>query len=110
MHSYKVLCEWPSAMEQLQLGQLYNSEQGIHIGEKLWRNQQCSALNVYKQLGAKSGEILEDILERDGSFDKFSNERFARLPICPSSDLDTIEKELIQSAKSHHSTKNIATL
>ena len=105
LHSYKVLCEWPSAMEQLHLGQLYNFEHGIHMGEKLWRNQQCSALNVYKKLGAKSGEILEDILEWDGSFHEISNKISARLPIFSSSDLDTIEKQMIQSAKSHQSTK-----
>ena len=34
MHSYNVLCEWPSAMELLHSGQLYNSEHGIHMGEK----------------------------------------------------------------------------
>ena len=70
--------------------------------KKLWRNQQCSALNVYKKLGAKFGEILENILKWDGSFDEFLNEISERLPIFPSSNLDTIEKELIRSAKSLH--------
>jgi hypothetical protein len=55
--------EWPSAVEQLRLGQLYNSEHGIHLGKKLWNNQHCSARNVYKTLGAKSGAILEEILD-----------------------------------------------
>ena len=48
MHAYKVLREWPSAMEQLHLGQLYNSERGIHLGEKLWENQQYGALPLQK--------------------------------------------------------------
>ena len=102
LHSYKVLGEWPSAREQLHLGQIYNSKHGIHLWDNYWKNQHCSALNVYERLGAKSGEILENILEWEGSFDKFSNETAERLPIFPSSILDTIEKELIRSAKSHH--------
>ena len=62
-HTNKVLREWPSVVEQLRLGQLYNSEHGIHLGDKLWNNQQYSARNVYKKLGAKSRAILEEILE-----------------------------------------------
>ena len=58
-----MLRDWPSAREQLHLGQLYNSEHGIHLGDTLWKNQHSSSLNVYKKLGAKSGAILEDILE-----------------------------------------------
>ena len=50
LHTCKVLLEWPSAMEQLRLSQLYNFEQGIHLGDKLWKNQQYSALSVYKKL------------------------------------------------------------
>ena len=50
LHSYKVLCKWLSAREQFHLGQLYNSKHGIHMGEKIWRNQQYSALKVYKKL------------------------------------------------------------
>ena len=73
-------------MEQLHSGQLYNSEHGIHVGEKLRKTQKCNIL------AAKSGEILEDSLEWVGLFDKFSNELSARLPIFPSSDLYTIEK------------------
>ena len=92
MHSYNVMCEYLSAMEQLHLGQLYNCEHGIHMGEKLWRNQQCSTFNGYKKLDAKSGEILENILEWDGSFDEFSNKISEWLPIFPKSDLYTIEK------------------
>ena len=61
---------------------------------------QCT--KVYDSLCAKSGEILENILEWEGSFDEFSNETTENLPIFPSSNLDTIEKELIRSAKSHN--------
>ena len=46
---------------------------------------------VYIKLGDKSGEILENILEWDGSFDEFENEISERLP-----------NELMRSAKSHH--------
>ena len=80
MHAYKVLREWPSAMEQLHLGQLYNSENGIHLGEKLWKNQQYSALNVYKNL-VQNLEQSWKIFGMGGSFDKFSNEISTRLPI-----------------------------
>ena len=104
MHSYKVLSEWPSAREQLHLGKIYNSEHGIHLGDKLWKNQQYSALKDYDSLCANSGDILENILEWEGSFDEFSNETVGKLPIFPSSNLDTIEKELIRSAKSHNGT------
>ena len=38
-HTFRVLRDWPSATEQLQLGNLYNSELGIYIGDKLWNNQ-----------------------------------------------------------------------
>ena len=73
LHSYKVLGEWKSAREQLHLGQIYNFEHGIHLGDKLWRKQHCSALNVYKRLGAKFVEILENVLELERLFDEFSN-------------------------------------
>ena len=67
LHTFKVLCEWLSAKEQLKLGNIYNSEQSIHLGQKLWINQQFSALNVYKKIGTMSGAILEKISEWDGS-------------------------------------------
>ena len=63
MHSYQVLSEWPSAREQLHLGHIYNSEHGIQLGDTLWENQNYSSLKVYERLRAKSGEILESILE-----------------------------------------------
>ena len=45
------------------LGQIYNSEHNIHLGDKLWRKQHYSALNVYERRGAKSVKILENILD-----------------------------------------------
>ena len=74
LHAYKVLGEWQSAREQLHLEHLYNSEFGNHMGEKLRKNQHCNTLNVYKKLDDESGEILDDILKWEGSFDKFANE------------------------------------
>ena len=41
-------------------------------------------------------------MEWEGSFDEFSNKTVGKLPIFPSSNLDTIEKELIRAAKSHN--------
>ena len=105
LHAYKVLGEWQSAREQLHLEHIYNPEFGTHMGEKFRKNQHCYTLNVYKKLDDKSGEILDDILEWEGSFEKFTSETSTRLPISPASNLDKIEKELIQSAKSHHFTK-----
>ena len=43
-------------------------------------------------------------MEWEGSFNEFSNETAGKLPIFPASNLETIEKELIRSAKSHNST------
>ena len=66
------------------------------------KNQQYNALKVCDNLCANSGDILENILEWKGSFDEFSNETAKKLPIFPSSYLDTIEKELMRSAKNHN--------
>ena len=63
MHAYKVLSDWPSAREQLHLEKIDNFEHGIHLGDKLWINQQYNALKVYDSLCANSGDILENILE-----------------------------------------------
>ena len=81
IHAYAVLREWPSAREQLHLGQLYSSERGIDLGEKLWVNQQYHTLRLYNKLSVETGTILEDILEWDGSFDQFANEIYARTPL-----------------------------
>ena len=61
-------------------------------------------LKVYDNLCSNSGDILENILEWEGFFDKFSNKTVGKLPIFPSSNLDIMEKELIRSAKSHNGT------
>ena len=34
-HTYRVLRDWPSATEQLHLGNICKSELGIHLGDKL---------------------------------------------------------------------------
>ena len=57
-HTFKVLFEWPSAREQLKLENMYHSELGIHLGHKLWTNQQFNALKVYKNIGSKSGDFF----------------------------------------------------
>ena len=93
-HTFKVLCEWPSAREQLKLENMYDSESGIHLGDKLWTNQQFNALKVYKSIDAKSGDILEKILEREGTLDVFSTETSSSFPIFSANNLDAIEKEL----------------
>ena len=60
---------------------------------------------MHKKLDANSGAILEDILEWDRSFDEFSNEVYAHLPLFLSTNLGTIGKELVCSAKNHYSMK-----
>ena len=70
-HTFTVLCEWPSAREQLKLSDIYDFNLGIHLGDKLWTNQQFSALKVYKTLDASTENILENIMERDGTLDHF---------------------------------------
>ena len=107
IHTYTALREWPSAMEQLHLGKLYNSEQGIHLGDKFCKNQQYRTLNVYKKLaiGAKSGSILEEFMEWEGSFDELTKKVSGHSPLFLSNDLDAIEKELVRSAESHYSMK-----
>ena len=56
-HAYTVLREWPSAREQLRLGQLYASEHGINLGENLLANQQYHTLSVYNKLSTQTGTI-----------------------------------------------------
>ena len=104
LHTFKVLCEWPSAREQLKLGNIYNSEQGIHLGQKLWINQHNSALNVYKKIGTMSAAILEKILEWDGSLDEFSIELSTHFPLISENNRNS-EKELLRSVKTHFGSK-----
>jgi len=78
-----MLNEWPSASEQLYLEKIYSSEHGIHLGDKLWKNKQYNALKVYDSFCANSGDILENILKWEGSFDESSNEILEKIPIFP---------------------------
>jgi hypothetical protein len=58
LHTFKVLCEWPSAREQLKLENMCNPELGIDLGQKLPINQQFYAIKVYDSIGASSGAIF----------------------------------------------------
>ena len=60
---------------------------------------------MYKTLAVETETILESILEWDGSFDEFADDLHTQIPLFLSSDLDTIEKELMLSAKEHHSVQ-----
>ena len=71
-HTFTVLYEWPSAREQLKLENMYDPKLETHLGDKLWTNQQFSALKVYNTLDATTEDILEKILERKGTLDLFS--------------------------------------
>ena len=99
------MCELPSGREQLKLENRYDPESGKHLGDKLWTNQQFNALKVYKNIEAKSGDILEKILEREGTLDVFSTETSSLFPIFSANNLDAIEKELQSSAKNHFDSK-----
>ena len=105
LHTFKVLCEWPAAREQLKLESMHNSELGIHLGQKLRINQQFNALNVYKNISAMSEGFLEKILEWNGSLDEFSMDLSTHFPLFSGNNLDSIEKELLQSAKTHYDMK-----
>ena len=104
-HAFKVLCEWPSAREQLRLSDIYDLNLGIHLGDKLWTNQQYSALKVYKTLDVSTEDILEKIIERDGTLNSFSTHISSLFSLFPSSSLDEIEKELQRSAQNHGKTR-----
>ena len=104
-HTFKVLCERPSASEHLKLENMYDPELGIHLRHKLWTNQQYSALKVYENIDSKSGAILKNILEWDGTLDEFSTETSTLFPIFSVNNLDSIEKEMQRSAKNHFDSK-----
>ena len=104
-HAFKVLCEWPSAREQLRLSDIYDPNLGIHLGDKLWTNQQYSALKVYKTLDVSTEDILEKIIERDGTLNSFSTHISSLFSLFPSNSLDEIEKELQRSAQNHGKTR-----
>ena len=102
---FKVLCELPAAREQLKLENMNDSERGIHLGQNLCINQQFSALNVYKKIVFMSGATLEKILEWDGWLDEFSMDLSTQFPLFSGNNLDSIEKELLWSTKSHYDLK-----
>ena len=84
---------------------MYDPKSGINLGDKLWTNQQFSALKVYNNLDASTEDILEKILEREGTLDLFSTETSSFFPIFSSNNSDEIEKELQRSAQNHGSSK-----
>ena len=90
-HAFKVLCEWPSSREQLHLSDIYDPNLGIHLGDKLWTNQQYSALKVYKTLDVSTEDILEKIIERDGTLNLFSMHISSLFSLFSSNSLDEIE-------------------
>ena len=56
-----------------------------------------------KTFAVETKTILESIPEWDGSCDEFTDDLHTQIPLILSSDLGTIEKELMRSAKEHHS-------
>jgi len=100
-HIFKVMCEWPSTRTQLRLENIYDPKSGINLGDKFWTNQQFSALKVYNKLDASTEDILEKILEREGTLDLFSTETSSLFPNFSSNSLNEIEKELERSAQNH---------
>ena len=89
-HIFKVLCEWPSAREQLRLENIHDPKSGIHLGNKL---------------DASTEDILEKVLEREGTLDIFSTETSSLFPVFSSNNLNEIEKELERSARNHSISK-----
>jgi len=65
---------------------MYDPKSGINLGDKLWTNQQFSALKVYNNLDASTEDILEKILEREGTLDLFSTETSSFFPIFSSNN------------------------
>ena len=98
LHTFTVLCEWPSAREQLKLENMYDPELGLNLEQKFITNQQFHALKVYEKIGANSGDCLEKILEWDGTLDEFSMEISTHFPNFASNNLDVIGKELRRTA------------
>ena len=65
-----------------------------------------------KTLALETETILGTILEWNGSFDKFADDLYIQVYhyFSPPINLDTIEKELMRSAKEPHTVKKIVTL
>ena len=57
-HTFTVLCEWPTAREQFKLENMYDPKLETHIGDKLWTDQQFSALKGSNNLDATTEDIL----------------------------------------------------
>ena len=60
---------------------------------------------VYEKIGANLGEILEKILEWDGTLDEFSMETSTHFPNFSSNNLEAIEKELRRIVHTHSPSK-----
>jgi len=101
LHTFTVLCEWPSAREQLKLEKMYNPELGLDLEQKFIANQQFHALKVYEKIGTESGHCLEKFLEWDGTLGEFSMETSTHFPSFASNNLDVIEKEISRTAHTH---------
>ena len=86
-HTFGVLSDWPSATEQLYLGNLYNSEHGIHLGTNSGISNSTVHWMCSKKLGLLSRAMLEEILEWDGLLDEFSNAVSAHTPYFYSTNL-----------------------
>ena len=57
-----------------------------HLGDKLWTNQQFNASKVSEDTDATTEDILEKILEREGTLDLFSTETSSFFPIFSSNN------------------------
>ena len=102
---FQSFCEWAAARKQLKLENMYNPELGIYLRQKLRINQQFNSLNVYDNIGATSGASLEKILEWNGSLDEFSIELSPHFQLFSGNNPNSIEKELLRSAKTHFGSK-----
>ena len=60
---------------------------------------------MYKKIGTMSGAILEKISEWNGSLGEFSMVLSTHFPLFSGNNLDSIEKELLRSAKTHFGSK-----
>ena len=69
---------------------MYDPKLRTHLGDKLWTNQQFSASKVYENTDATTEDILEKILEREGTLDVF----FDKIPPYSQSFLPTTQMKL----------------
>ena len=100
------LCEWPSARERWKTGKYLQPWAWIGSRTKSYLPINNSIRwKAYEKIGANSGEILEKILEWDGTLDEFSMETSTHFPNFLSNNLDAIEKELLRIAHTHSPSK-----